>query len=82
MIRAGCRAVQSTPLITRGDRAIGVVSTLHARRDELPDAAALARIDMIVQRTSGWLDWHRSTIVLDALERLHTRALPAARQAE
>ncbi len=44
VLRANCRAVQSTPLITASGQLIGVVST-HCRKPGRPRAAALLALD-------------------------------------
>jgi len=74
VLAAGCRAVQSTPVLGRGGSCLGVLSTHHPGRDRLPGGAVLRQLDRVVAETGDWLDWYRRTVVLDALEDLHQHA--------
>lgn len=53
--RAGVRAVQSTPLITRSGALIGMFST-HYRRPVRPDAGVIALLDLLARQAADIVD--------------------------
>ncbi|MFI5872679.1 ANTAR domain-containing protein [Streptomyces sp. NPDC051445] len=74
ILQAGSRASHSVPLVNRAGVPLGMVSTHHERPlTELTHAqlAALRQTGLDVGR---WLAWHWNTVVLDALEHLHSTA--------
>lgn len=50
-LRAGVRAVQSTPLIDRSGERLGILST-HYRTPQRPDGRALALLDLLAQQAA------------------------------
>ncbi|WP_328492014.1 ANTAR domain-containing protein [Streptomyces sp. NBC_00414] len=79
ILQAGSRATHSLPLVSRGSRVVGIISTHH----ELPltdfSRARLAALESVGTQVGRWLLWHRHTMVLDALEHLHAAATATAR---
>ncbi|MFO0615400.1 MAG: GAF domain-containing protein [Polyangiaceae bacterium] len=53
--RAGVRAVQSTPLLSRSGRGVGVLST-HYRTPFRPDAFVLALLDLLARQAADVID--------------------------
>jgi PAS domain S-box-containing protein len=68
MLGAGARAVQITPLITRGGRALGMLST-HYRRPRRPSDRDLRLIDIIARQTADLIERHHAETALLASER-------------
>jgi signal transduction histidine kinase len=65
-VDAGYRSAQSTPLVTRGGRPIGMVSThWHATRHR-PDERQLRFLDLLVRQTADLLERRRADVVLRA----------------
>ncbi|WP_189226325.1 STAS domain-containing protein [Saccharothrix coeruleofusca] len=81
MVRAGVRAVRSTPVLTPSGQCLAVVSTCHPRAGHVPTADELARLEALAAEAGRWLQWHQRTTVLDALEHLHQRARQQAEPA-
>jgi GAF domain-containing protein len=54
MLDARARAVQSTPLVSRRGRILGVLST-HHERPRVPTARELRRLDELARLAAGWL---------------------------
>ncbi|MEU6064631.1 MULTISPECIES: ANTAR domain-containing protein [Streptomyces] len=77
ILDAGSRACHSLPVMGERNILLGVISSHHPR-----PLKGLTRTQLDALQTTGvtlgrWLSWHRRTVVLDALEDLHT----AGRQA-
>ena len=53
--RAGVRAVQSTPLVSRSGAPIGIIST-HFREPHVPSAHALALMDLLARQATVSID--------------------------
>ncbi len=70
---ADVRAVQSTPLVTRAGKAIGVLST-HFRHPHRPDDATLKWLDLLARQAADMIDGVRVTNALTA-ERNRLEAL-------
>ncbi|WP_318306503.1 GAF and ANTAR domain-containing protein [Amycolatopsis solani] len=73
LLRAGVRAVQSTPVLGPGGSGLGVLSTHYRDPGALPGDADLRRIATVAEEAGEWLDWYRRVVVFDALEHLHQR---------
>jgi anti-anti-sigma factor len=71
--QAGCRSAQSTPLIAPDGPVLGTLSTYDTRPGRHLSPAETAQLDLVAREAGAWLDWHRRTVVLDALEFLHQR---------
>ncbi len=54
-LRAGIRAVQSTPLVSRAGRTVGVFST-HYKQPQRPDDRALALLDVLARPAADMID--------------------------
>jgi anti-anti-sigma factor len=74
LLAAGSRAIQSSPLLAASGEPVGVATTGHLRRGRVPTVAEHARLDRICAEAGAWLEWHRRTVVLDALEQVHQSA--------
>ncbi len=72
-LRAGVRAVQSTPLLTRTGQAVGVLST-HYRRPRRPDAHMLRWLDLLARQAADLIEHFQMTLALRNSE-LRCRAL-------
>jgi anti-anti-sigma factor len=80
LLANGSRALQSSPLPTTSGGPAGVVTTHHPRPGRAPTPAEHTRLDTITAEAGAWLEWHRRTVILDALEHVHesARAIRAA----
>jgi hypothetical protein len=77
---AGLRAAIIVPLPTGHYGCVGVLTVLHVRRGRTPTIQESADLRAVATQAGAWLDWHRRTVVLDALEDLHLLAGAAGRQ--
>lgn len=75
---AGGRGSHATPLPGPGARTHGVVTTLFDVPVPPLDARTARVLDLLATTAGAWLTWYYATIVLDALEDLHARAVAAA----
>ncbi|HEV7577456.1 MAG TPA: PAS domain-containing protein [Caldimonas sp.] len=55
MLAAGVRAVQSTPLITRSGRLVGMLST-HHRAPRVPQDRDLHLLDVLARQAADWIE--------------------------
>jgi anti-anti-sigma factor len=74
LLAGGSRAMQSSPLLMTSGEPAGAVTTHHPRPNRTPTPAEHAGLDGIVAEAGAWLEWHRRTVVLDALEQVHQAA--------
>jgi hypothetical protein len=72
--KAGVRTVHSVPLLDVDGECAGVVSTYHSELGFRPSMLQCAKLDHAAAEVATWLTWHRRTVVMDALEHLHTNA--------
>jgi len=80
MLAAGARAVQSTPLITRFGRVLGMFST-HYRSPHRPSEHELHQLDVLARQATDVIERNRAEEVLRENERRFREmvdALPAA----
>ena len=72
ILRAGSRACHSVPLTTASGLCVGMVSAHleHPLRGLTP--AQLKALTVVGAEAGEWLSWYDRTVVLDALEHLHT----------
>ncbi|MFJ9350874.1 ANTAR domain-containing protein [Streptomyces sp. NPDC101237] len=75
ILQAGSRACHSVPLVSPRGAVIGMVSAHHERplQDMTPDR--LAALERVGGEAGRWLVWHHNTVVVDALNHLHVRAV-------
>ncbi|MEV5733810.1 ANTAR domain-containing protein [Streptomyces sp. NPDC052292] len=73
-LAAHSRSVQCTPIPGPAGRAQGMLSTHHAQAGHAFTGAEFVALDTVAREAGAWLDWYRTTTVLDALEDLHRRA--------
>jgi GAF domain-containing protein len=74
VLAAHSRSVQSTPVPGPAGRPQGVFSTHHERPGHVFTGTELGALDAVAREAGAWLDWYRTTTLLDALEDLHRRA--------
>ncbi len=74
ILQAGSRAAHSVPLTNGRGAVLGMVSSHHERPLTAFTTAQLAALQQTGTDVGRWLSWHWNTVVLDALERLHTTA--------
>jgi hypothetical protein len=74
LLAGGSHALHSSPFPTALGRPIGVVTTHHPQPGLVLTPTQHARLDVITAEAGAWLDWHRRTVVLDALEHVHESA--------
>lgn len=72
ILQAGSRACHSVPLVDRAGPVLGVVSSHHTRPLAGFTHAQLRSLAETGEAAGRWLSWYRRTVVLDALEHLHT----------
>ncbi|WP_329131174.1 ANTAR domain-containing protein [Streptomyces sp. NBC_00670] len=77
ILQAGSRACHSVPMVNRAGAVLGVISSHHTRPLAGFTAAQLRALEETGAAAGRWLSWHRRTVVLDALEHLHTAARTA-----
>ncbi|GGL62755.1 hypothetical protein GCM10010129_02970 [Streptomyces fumigatiscleroticus] len=77
LLASGSRACHSTPVPAPDGTVLGTVSVHYRRPGTLLDHARVQALDELGRQAGAWLDWHRSTVVVDALEDLHTHARQA-----
>ncbi|MGW7691854.1 ANTAR domain-containing protein [Streptomyces asiaticus] len=81
ILATGSRTAHSIPMTGASRQVVGVFSVHVPKvRHSLTDAETAVLLDLAT-RAGTWLEWHERTVVLDALEDLHQRALAAARRA-
>ncbi|NUS60512.1 MAG: PAS domain S-box protein, partial [Lysobacter sp.] len=67
----GIRSLQSTPLLARDGRVLGVLSTHH--RDGVPGERDLLLLDLLIRQAADWIERAHATEQLeDSERRLHT----------
>ncbi|MFJ3671012.1 ANTAR domain-containing protein [Streptomyces sp. NPDC090106] len=74
ILAAGSRACHSVPLTTSAGLCLGMVSAHIDHPVGGLTEAQLKVLDVIGAETGRWLAWYERTVVLDALEHLHTAA--------
>ncbi|MFD3518145.1 ANTAR domain-containing protein [Streptomyces sp. NPDC058657] len=75
ILDAGSLAAHSTPLVTPSGICVGMVSAHLDHRIKgfsAPQEQAMAELGA---QAGGWLSWHNRTVLVDALEYLHTLGL-------
>lgn len=68
LLENGIRALESTPLIARSGRVLGVIAT-HYRRPTTPDNQALRRLDLLARQAADLIERAKSKADLEASER-------------
>ncbi|HVX64749.1 MAG TPA: PAS domain S-box protein, partial [Pirellulales bacterium] len=77
-LRAGIRAAQSTPIVTRSDMALGVFSTYY-RQPYRPDQGALRLLDLLARQASDMIFRAQSEAALRESEQRLRLAVNAAK---
>lgn len=77
MLQAGARAVQSTPLVTRSGKVVGILST-HYGTPTVPGTRELQLVDVLARQTADLIESFSNAEVLRAGEERLTLALEAA----
>ncbi|WP_060905828.1 ANTAR domain-containing protein [Streptomyces scabiei] len=72
ILHAGSRACHSVPLTTSSGRCVGMVSAHLERPLRGLTRAQLKALNVVGAEAGEWLSWYDRTVVLDALEHLHT----------
>ncbi|MEU0168871.1 ANTAR domain-containing protein [Streptomyces iakyrus] len=72
ILAAGSRACHSVPLTTEAGLCVGMVSAHMERPLDGLTTAQTKALDTVGGEAGRWLAWHDRTVVLDALEHLHT----------
>ncbi|MFF5313554.1 GAF domain-containing protein [Streptomyces massasporeus] len=72
ILAAGSRACHSVPLTTASGLCVGMVSAHVDRPLDALTTAQTKTLDVVGGQAGRWLAWHDRTVVLDALEHLHT----------
>ncbi|EGJ73101.1 hypothetical protein STTU_0312 [Streptomyces sp. Tu6071] len=78
---AGIDRAWYVPLPSLSGEGAGVLTVYGAAGGAEPTDIEWKALDLLLAQAGEWLDWHRRTVVLDALEYLHARARVAAGQA-
>ncbi|MET8228361.1 GAF domain-containing protein [Streptomyces sp. NPDC005301] len=73
ILQAGSRAAHSLPLTSRG-HLLGRISSHHEQPLAGLSPTQLTTLENTGAAVGRWLHWHSHTMVLDALEHLHTAA--------
>ncbi len=60
---AGIRAVQSTPLVSRSGRVLGIIST-QWKQPHTPDARELRLLDLLARQAADLIERHQSEVAL------------------
>ncbi|MEV6839547.1 ANTAR domain-containing protein [Streptomyces sp. NPDC051133] len=79
ILEAGSRACHSVPLLTASGGLAGMISTHHSRPLKGLTQAQRKAAEETGRAAGSWLGWHRRTLVMDALEQLHTVARTGVR---
>jgi PAS domain S-box-containing protein len=77
MLQAGARAIQSTPLVTRSGKLVGVLST-HYHAPTCPAERELQMVDVLARQTADLIEGFLNTEILRAGEERLTLAIEAA----
>jgi hypothetical protein len=72
ILAAGSKACHSVPLTTESGLCLGVVSAHFDSTLDGLTRSQLKALDVLGAEGGRWLAWHDRTVVLDALEHLHT----------
>ncbi|SFF59253.1 ANTAR domain-containing protein [Actinacidiphila alni] len=64
--------VHAVPLLSSDGRCVGVLSVQHIGTDRRLTRAETGLLVSLAADTHAWHSWYQRTVVLDALERLHT----------
>jgi hypothetical protein len=78
---AGIGRAWYLPLPSPGGEGAGVLTVYGPAAGPEPTDIEWKALDLVLAQAGEWLDWHRRTVVLDALEYLHARARVVAGRA-
>ncbi|MFD5026659.1 GAF and ANTAR domain-containing protein [Streptomyces sp. NPDC058373] len=71
---AGIGRAWYAPLLSASGESSGVVTLYAPPAGPVPTETEWKALDLVVAQAGEWLDWHRRTVMLDALEQLHAQA--------
>lgn len=75
-LKAGVRAVQSTPIVSRSGKQLGVFST-HYKKPHRPDRHTLQLLDLLARQAADFIEYGRARAALRASEQRLKRILEA-----
>ncbi|MER6472845.1 GAF domain-containing protein [Streptomyces collinus] len=78
-LAAGTRALYAVPALTDTGHCIGTITLHHAQPGAWMTHAQQTALCTLAADLALWCSWYRRTVILDALEHLHTHAPGAAR---
>jgi PAS domain S-box-containing protein len=73
-LKAGIRAVQSTPIVSRSGKPLGVFSTYY-KKPHRPDERTLRLLDLLARQAAGFIEYGRAKAALHASEERVKRIL-------
>ncbi|MGW1065220.1 ANTAR domain-containing protein [Streptomyces aureus] len=73
-LAAGSSAVYALPALTGDGSCMGVITVHRHRPGSWMNAAQRTALGALATDLAAWRSWYRRTVVLDALEHLHTQA--------
>ncbi|MFC9281641.1 ANTAR domain-containing protein [Streptomyces collinus] len=78
-LAGGTRALYAVPALTDAGHCIGTLTLHHAQPGSWMTHAQRTALRTLAADLAVWRSWYRRTVILDALEYLHTHAPDAAR---
>ncbi|OKI02074.1 hypothetical protein A6A06_13350 [Streptomyces sp. CB02923] len=73
ILSIGSRTAHSTPMVAASGRTVGVFSLHLPRAGQQLTRPQATALDGMAGQAGRWLEWHRHTVLMDALEDLHRR---------
>ncbi|NEC13773.1 GAF and ANTAR domain-containing protein [Streptomyces sp. SID8014] len=70
---AGIGHAWYAPLLSASGESSGVITLYAPPAGPVPTETEWKALDLVVAQAGEWLDWHRRTVMLDALEQLHAQ---------
>ncbi|PKT73385.1 hypothetical protein CW362_08510 [Streptomyces populi] len=78
-LAAGSRALHAVPALTDDGTCMGVITVHHEQPGSWMTTAQHTALTTLAADLAAWRSWYRRTVVLDALEHLHTHARTSQR---
>ncbi|MFD7666661.1 ANTAR domain-containing protein [Streptomyces sp. NPDC059788] len=73
ILSTGSRTAHSTPMVAASGRTVGVFSVHLPRARQTLTRSQTTALETMAAQAGRWLEWHRQTVLLNALEDLHHR---------